>query len=210
VLLAGAYVAHSQGSVKFGNYGASTYIYVSYKPATGSATPIGGANTGPAPTAANYGTAGVIADGNDWSVALYGAVGANLSAVSLGPLSTSSAAPVVATFANGVSDRVAGTWTSSLNAAFSGAPNGTVATIEIVAWYSGTGDTFAQAQTAGLPWGESATANVTLGAPPGTPAILPATALGNFNVSSSVPEPSTIALGVIGASAFLMRLRRKQ
>jgi len=29
-------------------------------------------------------------------------------------------------------------------------------------------------------------------------------------LAAATPEPSTIALGVVGASAFLMRLRRKQ
>jgi len=209
-LLAGAYAVHAQGTVSFANYGTSTYIYVSYKALNGTTTPLGGANTGPTPTASNYGTAGVIGNGNDWTVALYGAVGANLSSLALGPLSTVSLAPVVQNFANGISDMTPGTWSSGLAASLPGSANGSTATVQIVAWYSGTGDTLSQAETAGLPWGESATANVVLGAPPGTPPGLPATALGNFTVTASVPEPSTVALGVLGASTFLMRLRRKQ
>ncbi len=37
--------------------------------------------------------------------------------------------------------------------------------------------------------------------------------MGNITLTagtSTLPEPSTIALGVMGASAFLMRLRKKQ
>jgi len=50
----------------------------------------------------------------------------------------------------------------------------------------------------------------TILAAPNAPGFEPQFA--NFNVSAAAvtPEPSTIALGVIGASAFLMRLRRKQ
>lgn len=45
----------------------------------------------------------------------------------------------------------------------------------------------------------------TLGAPPGTPGDLPASFTG-FIIT--VPEPSTIALGVIGAAALLLRRRK--
>lgn len=209
MLLAGAVVVQAQGTVSLGNFASAipTYLYISYHPVSGGAnTLLGGANTGPAPTALNYADPGVIANGNDWTVEIFGAIGSGLSSVALGP---TGATAHLATGSSGDHDAIAGTWGSTADAVFSSAPNGTVATIQLVAWYSGTGDTFDQAETAGLPWGESATQNVTLGAPPGTPAVLPVS-LGNFTVQTTVPEPSTIALGVIGASAFLMRLRRKQ
>jgi hypothetical protein len=200
VLLAGAFAVHGQGAVAFGNYGAlNTYLYVSYK----GGTKLGGANTGGTGNATDYGLAADIANGNYWSVQLYGAVGSGLASSALSPV-----AGITATLANGVNDKTAGTWASSLNGSFASAPNGTVATVQVYAWYNegGTVTSYATALADGLPTGSSAPANVTLGAPPGTPGPLPE-GLGNIVVA--VPEPSTIALGVMGASAFLMRLRRK-
>lgn len=211
-LLAGAFAVHAQGTVKLGNYGAlSTYLYVSYKATpTSTGVPLGGANSGPTPTLAN--AAAEVANGNDWTVALYGAIGSGLSSTALSPSGTT------ATFANGITDSTAGTWATTAYASFGTATTyaGTIATIQLYAWYNEGGQigSYAQAATDGVPVGYSATANVSLGGnqdpniggPPVTAPKMPE-ALGNFSVAA--PEPSTIALGVIGASAFLMRLRRK-
>jgi hypothetical protein len=198
-LLAGAYAVHAQGTVSFANYLVlATYIYVGF---AGPSSLLGGAASGPQPTLYNY--RAEISNGYDWTVQLYGAVGENLPSSSLSPL-----AGATAHFATGAPiDSTAGTWFSTFFYEFPDAPNGTVATVQLYAWYNdgGTITSVAQAFADGVPVGSSSTGNVTLGAPPVAPAILPE--LGNFNMF--IPEPSTLELGVMGASAFLMRLRRK-
>lgn len=211
-LLAGACVAYSQGTVFFGNYGdLSPYIYVTYKGAN-----IGGsaASTG---VAAND-----VGSGSSWSVGLYGAPGAGAAESSLALLNTAASVPVVATLETGSgADSTPGTWytgaigviPNSGGAGFSGAGN--TVSIQIDAWYNdgGTIGTYAAAVAAGVPVGQSLEANYTTGGPAasGPPATAPEmspAALGNIVVST--PEPSTVALGVMGASAFLLRLRRKK
>jgi hypothetical protein len=229
VLLAGAFMAHSQGTVAFGNYTAfatGSYMYVSLK--TPSATTMLGSATvvtSPASTAANY--AAETANGDDWTVALYGASGSGVAASGLSQLDTGFATgsttvlngiPVQANLADGTADGVVGTWYSGASGVVPGAFNGSPATVQVYAWYNdgGTISTYAAAQAAGVPTGFSATGSVpALGgafagntAPPGFPATMPQ--MGNITVSATVPEPSTIALGVMGASAFLLRLRKKQ
>jgi hypothetical protein len=209
-LLAGAYAVHAQGTVSFANYGTSTYLYVSYRPATGSPQALGGSTTGPTPTAGNY--AALTGNGLDWTVALYGAAGSGDAMSTLSPLPGATA-----TFANGVNDGTAGTWASSAVINVPGTTGaGSTATVQLYAWYNEGGliTSYAAAVAAGVPSGYSGLANVTLGGvepsgPPATAAALPVAQLGNFTVQA-IPEPSTIALGVIGASTFLMRLRRKQ
>ncbi len=215
-LLAGAYAVHAQGTVLIGNYGPVTpYIYVSYKPATGPTVNLGGANTGGqlGLTAAAYGNAATLANGNDWTVQLYGALGSGLASSSLSPL-----AGATTTMANGVTDPVAGTWFSTTVAQIgpSGTLAGAAATVQLYAWYNdgGTITSYDMAVADGVPAGFSATESLTTGGPNVTGPPSTASALTNpggvlnFSVSA-IPEPSTIALGVIGASAFLMRLRRK-
>jgi len=206
-LLAGACVAYSQGTVFFGNYlDMSPYLYVSYK----------GSKLGGAAGATTGNPTSDIANGNDWSVALYGAPGSGDAASTLSQLDTAASAPVVATFANGSSDGTAGTWYSGLIGVVpgSGAPgDGDLVSIQLKVWYNDGGTlTYAQALAAGDPTGSSLVENYTTGgpAPSGPPATAPdltAAGLGNIVLS---PEPSTVALGVMGASAFLMRLRRKK
>jgi hypothetical protein len=198
--MAGAYVAHGQGSVSFGNYAVlGTYLYVTLNGAK-----LGGAGTGdPSPTLSNW--ALQENKGADWTVSLYGSLGAGQPASQMSPLG------VTATVENGVGAGAGspGTWYSSGVAEFSSAPNGTVATLQVYAWYNDGGmiTSYASAVTDGVPTGVSSLANVTLAGPPASPANLPE---GLGNVVIAVPEPSTIALGIVGASTFLMRLRRKQ
>jgi hypothetical protein len=214
-LLAGAFVAHSQGTVAFGNYTAFSspnYMYVSL-----GSTKLGGTATGPAGTQGNY--AAETGNGTEWSVALYGAAGSGDAGSTLAPLNTAltGGVPVVATLADGSSDGVVGTWYSGASGVVpSTTGDGAAATVQVYAWYNagGTLTSYAAAKTAGVPTGFSATGNVTLGgpqtgAPPALPAAMPQ--LGNIGLTASVvPEPSTIALGIMGASAFLLRLRKKQ
>jgi len=214
-LLAGAYAVHAQGTVSFVNYGGAAYLYVSYKPAVGSPQLLGGSLAGPTATQANY--AQLTGNGADWTVALYGAAGAGDAASALSPLPGATA-----TFAasDGVGAGVPGTWASAVVATVPGTTGaGSMATVQLYAWYNAGGSitSYAQAVADGVPYGSSMLANVSLGGteptgPPATAANLPVAGLGNFNLSAptTTPEPSTIALGIIGASTFLMRLRRKQ
>jgi hypothetical protein len=207
-LLGGAFAIHAQGTLSFANYETGfAYLYVAYKPATGSPQLLGGSTLGPTPTLSNYGF--LTGNGNDWTVQLYAAAGANDSPFALSPL-----AGAIATFATGVPDDLPGTWFSYSVVDIPGTTlAGQFATVQLYAWYNGGGEitTFSQAVADDVPAGFSSTANVAVGGPnligpPNIPARLPISALGNFVVET--PEPSTIVLGVIGASVFLMRLRR--
>jgi hypothetical protein len=208
VLLAGAFVAHSQGTVTMQNYGTlATYIVVSLVSGSKS-TPLGGAATGPvSPTD--------TADGDLWTVGLYGAAGENDAASTLLPLLSATSVPVTASLADGSTDSTVGTWYSPVAGIVPGTTGpASSATVQIYAWYNGGGTitSYAAAKTAGVPTGFSATGNVPSlggGSPPLPPSNIP-NGLGNIAVTSVTPEPSTIALGVMGASAFLLRLRKKQ
>jgi hypothetical protein len=98
-------------------------------------------------------------------------------------------------------------------------PIGGTVTLAIGAWYNdnGTIGSLAAAQAAqGGIFGVSSLGTTVAEGNNITPPTLPGTANGgnpgisSFSLTSATPEPSTIALSVIGASAFLMRLRRKQ
>jgi len=94
----------------------------------------------------------------------------------------------------------------------SGLAPGTTEFVGIAAWYSGGGATsYASAVTDGTVEGYvESTSSLALGGGSSAPASLSGLGLTSFSLAGATPEPSTIALGVIGASAFLMRLRRKQ
>jgi hypothetical protein len=101
-LLAGAFVAHSQGTVSFANYLAlSTYIYVSL-----GSTKLGGSST---TTTGNPTTD--AGNGSDWTVALYGAMGSGVAASGLSQLNDASSVPVTAHLESwNAQDGAAGTW----------------------------------------------------------------------------------------------------
>lgn len=206
-LLAGAFVAHSQGlgTVTMGNYFALTsYIYVSY-----NGTKLGGTTTGaPAGTAtANVGK------GDDWTVALYGNVNSGDAQSTLQECTVSGGSGfATANFADGTTDKKTGTWYSGTIAAIPGtAGGGQAATLQLWAWYN-NGGTIISYATATVR-GQSALANLAstggpeTGLPPALPGNIPT--FPAFAVTGSgIPEPSTIALGVMGASGMLLRLRR--
>ncbi len=202
-LLAGASAVYAQGTISMANYGVlNTYLYVSYKAAGVAAVELGGSAVGPAATTSNYNLE--TANGNDWSVQLYAAPG--LNATTLLPVAGSTV--TLATAPTQI-----GTWASTVIASIPGTTGGSTgtATLELYAWYNAGGaiTSYATALADGVPTGTSAIATITGlggGNPPATAPSLPE-GLGNIVVA--VPEPSTIALGVMGASAFLMRLRRK-
>jgi hypothetical protein len=91
--------------------------------------------------------------------------------------------------------------------------SGTVLTVAIAVWNNGGGQytTLAEAQAAGEPWGISNTANDPTAVVPNLPTSMP-TSIESFSLGGpeiqSIPEPGTIALGALGASAFLFRRRQ--
>jgi len=223
-LLAGATAGYAQSSINWTDYvnpnsgtlGPNSGYYITI---WGGGTVTGSGNTSsddPAGTAVYSGTAlgatgsgsGPTGYGNgaNYTIGLYSAsTQAGLTAALVGaPGSTS-------TFSG---SGVAGSW--SEQATLSGSVvtvGGGQVWVELAAWYSGGGaTTYAQALAANVPVGTSNPGQVTEATAPATPSTLANTLINSgitdFNIKP-VPEPSTIALGVVGASAFLMRLRRK-
>ena len=84
--------------------------------------------------------------------------------------------------------------------------------VGLAAWYNagGTIHSYAAAFAAQDPAGYSeSSSTLGLSSLTGTPAVItPGIGLNSFSLAI-VPEPSTVALAVMGASAFLLRLRRK-
>jgi hypothetical protein len=176
--------------------------------------PLGGSATGSGVTAYGNGAA--------WTIALY----ASTSSSTPVTLQTSNEvasstfyttggtgkANVLETPALGGGAGYAGSWTGGGSAiALPGAT--TSAQIQLAAWYSGGGVTsYSGAVSAGVPVGASEIGMLSglggSGSPPATPPDLAGIGITSFSLTT-IPEPSTITLGVIGASAFLMRLRRK-
>jgi hypothetical protein len=84
-------------------------------------------------------------------------------------------------------------------------------TVALAAWNNegGTVNSLAAAEAGGTPWGISAqTASIAqTGGGSVQPPNIP-NSIADFSIGATVPEPSTIALGVIGASALLFRRRK--
>jgi len=93
-----------------------------------------------------------------------------------------------------------------------GVNEGALAFIQIRAWDTARGASYALAFASGAPdaWGSSGIFSVTTGAPNGSPPTTPATLVGltSFQLNP-VPEPSTFALAGLGAAALLLFRRRK-
>ena len=230
-LLAGAVVAYSQGTISFGNYAAiSPYIYVSLVGSTARLSPpytyppvlLGGFSTvttgNPVKDAAN---------GNDWTVALYGYAGWNDPSSMLMPVMVegSRGTPVTATFAN-AEIGTPGTWYST---ATGDIPGTTLAdqqaTVQLYAWYNDGGkvNSYATAYADGYPTGFSATANVLTGGPQLNGQTLDPTSLPSFQgvggsdamyggiifSPTQIPEPTTISLYLMAAAAFFSKAPRK-
>jgi hypothetical protein len=217
-LLAGAVGVYAQGQIHFDDYVTTTgdafEIQVwqvqpgnsqvfgnsaADSPAgtqTYSGVAVGGTATGSGPT--GYG------NGNNYSIELYAANGADA------PAGTLTAVPsALATFNT---TGFPGTWDAAGGVVVTvpQVPVGGTGSFQLQAWYNGGGTlTYAQAAAGGDPYGSSLQENITLGGATAPPVSL--NPITSFSLTTTtVPEPSTIALGVIGASAFLMRLRRKQ
>jgi hypothetical protein len=185
--------------------------------------PLGGAATGSGVTA--YG------NGNAWTIALYASTSSTI-AVALTTADEVASSTFVTTGGTGKANILespafgggagnAGAWALNYTAATTTALPGTAAgsggsaQVQLAAWYSGGGVTsYGTAVMDGLPAGASEIGIVSgLGGqgasgPPATAPDLAGLGITSFSLAT-IPEPSTIALGVLGASAFLMRLRRK-
>jgi hypothetical protein len=167
---------------------------------------IGGASSGGGPYS--------YSDGADYTVQVYAAPGLNDAASALLPV-TQYVTGFSTTAGAGQFKPVTFNTTSDID---HGIPNtsGDQATVAIAAWYNagGTITSLADAITAGVPEGLSVLANFSnlgaLGSPPATPPDLGegSVPITSFSLAIVTPEPSTIALGVIGASTLLFRRRK--
>jgi len=237
-LLAGAVGAYAQGTLIVGDYGNNFTIDVfgpqlltPTVQTTGQSAadqppgatvytgqPLGGSATGSGPTA--YG------NGALWTVALFAAPGTGNTAglataeASGTPIFTSlfqTSGGTGAANSGALGNDSAGLWALNLNSGAKTTLTGFTggATLQLEAWYSGGNNTYAT-DAAGLagsgPYGSSIIGNITAlggtGSPPATTPTLGASGITSFSLVTSVPEPSTIALGVIGASTLLFRRRK--
>ena len=154
--------------------------------------------------------------GNQFTAALYAAPGAgdSISSLLLVPqyegvmrqTSLSEGPEVLGTF---IPNAISGT--------DPGIPNtpvaSPIATVAVAAWYNdgGTITTLAQAEADGVPYGESLPVTITgLGESGASPPVTAPNLVGVQSFSLvTVPEPSTIALGLMGVCGFLARRRMK-
>jgi hypothetical protein len=209
-LLAGAVTGFSQGQVQMFDYGGSFAIelFTASSPLASTVTVSYGGFTGyeqqgntgsdDNPGSASYAGAPL---GPAYDVELLaGAGGSTLS--QLTPVAGS-------TVTSWLTGSGAGYWNAPTLVVTVPGVTGT-ATLAIAAWSSAY-PTLAAAEASGVTgvWGVSSIASEPLGFGSTPVPVLPA-GITSFSLANTVPEPSTIALGVIGASAFLMRLRRKQ
>jgi hypothetical protein len=232
-LLAGALSAYSQGILSFTDGGSSFAIQVFGPQSTAASTVlvVDGAYSGyeemgdtANANAANTSTGqGITSTAGNTVYAAGTALGTGYTVNLLyGPsTATTYAALTPVTAANG---GVVTTWFTAAHGnplvGFSGfwnsgntvlLPAPTTYTVAIAAWNneSGTVTSLAAAQAAGDPWGLSAMETYTAGISTVTPASLTDPTITSFSlVTTGVPEPSTIALGVMGVSALLIRRRK--
>jgi hypothetical protein len=217
-LLAGAASIYAQGEVNMLDYG-STFTIQVFNTQSSPTTPVtwggfSGSETqgqGPNSSLANPGATAYDTGtelGAGYSVELLGAPGTGVALTSL----VEEGSPITTWYTG--AQGLPGFWNSGANVPIQGSTVSGPATVAIAAWNNegGTVNSLAAAQaTPGDAWGVSTTGNVaSLGGVGGSaPGALPSS-ITSFSLATTVPEPSTIALGIIGASSFLMRLRRKQ
>jgi len=221
-VLAGTAGVYAQGTINMADYEASPAFNISvFAPSTTtpgvqssgntaadspagtqtySGQAIGGSTTGTGPF--NY------ANGNNYTVGLY------LATTQAGLVTALTGAPVGTTTFNTTASGI-GNWTySALNITDNNISPGTPVFVELAAWDNNGGaiTSYAAALAANLPAGHSVASTGTDalggGSPPVTAPGLGGLGLTSFNLTTTVPEPSTIAMGIMGASAFLFRRRK--
>jgi hypothetical protein len=215
-LLAGATAGYSQGQLNWSDYQGAAGGLPAFSISVFEGT-AGGPSGGPGntssdlpPGTATYTGAPLSAAGE--MIGLYDGTtaAAAQNAVATGtPIATD-------TFNNG--NAFPGRWdvTGSLTATDGANPSGTAVFVELAAWSGGFSSYAAALASGTASTGLSgvSSGSTTLGGggtPPAVSGTLAGIGLQSFSlVPAPTPEPSTIALGVIGASTFLMRLRRKQ
>jgi len=89
--------------------------------------------------------------------------------------------------------------TTAVTTSFAG---GTAVTVQMRAWEASGGTTYDAAVAAGKLYGSSNPVNLAVQVAPNTPQDMQGLA-----AFSLIPEPSTLALGVLGAAAFFLRRR---
>jgi len=218
-LLAGATLGYSQGVVNWSDY----------QPANNSVTPAlpaflitvwGPGTETPGTSGPVNNTSGDLPAGN----ATYSGAALSGSAFEVGLYVDTSAAAVQADILSGTPTATAPFLTGSDAGGwdFSGGFNATVPTLAsgtavfagLAAWSTADSATsYAMALSQGVATGfEVSTGTTTLGgggSPPATPGTLAGIGIQDFQLSTTtIPEPSTIALGVMGASALLFRRRK--
>lgn len=214
-MLAGALGANAQGTVNFNESGTYTiHIYGPQVASPGTSVsgngpndiPAGSTVYDPASEVGGSSTGTGLGNGNMVSVELYGAAGSGDPLSSLQPLSQYTGH--ISIKPGGAGQFVAAAQTGTDPGIPGSVANGN-ATVALAAWFNGGGayTSIVAAQAAGQPaaFSDTATINGTggFGTPPTTPPFI---GVNSFSLTG-VPEPSTIALGVMGASAFLMRRR---
>jgi len=225
-LLAGAVSGYSQGEVTFADYAGflQQQVFNSQTSAPSGATLVTVSNGGFTTTEYVGSTAAASPSGN----AVY-AAGTALSGSGYDAqlfTSATAGASISQLAADGgilhfqTSAAQLGFIKSSTLVTIPGLATGATGTYAIAAWAStgvdGAATTLATAQADGYAWGFSTTAFVTPGNPPvdlGAPQVVGGSPplsgdVEGFSLTSSVPEPSTVALGVMGASALLFRRRK--
>jgi hypothetical protein len=231
ILLAGTRLVHSQGSIYMNDYVGGSFLVQVFQAQPLASSPVlivDGSYSGyeemgnPANSfLSNPGTT-VYPDtpstigqfGTYYDVGLLGAAGTaatSYSQLSLAAGSVSSAWNSM--LALNPVNNTQGTWSSSDQlATIPGVSSSGLATIAIAVWQNtgaaGAASTLAAAQADGYTWGVSDMVTVTTATGTGMPPNLPTT-LTSFSMVDPVPEPSTIALGLMGGSAVLGSRRLK-
>jgi MYXO-CTERM domain-containing protein len=141
------------------------------------------------------GSPGVLASGSAYAAQLYvGPAGAAATS-----LTTNGVSGTIATFGTG---GLAGYVTGG-SRSIEGFAGGTTITAQVRAWATATGSSWETATTRG----ESITVQVTLASGNNQPPNL--VGLQAYSISPVVPEPSSIALGLLGLGAVALIRRRK-
>jgi hypothetical protein len=215
--MASASGAFAQGTINWNDHSAGTLEIQIYSPnpaspgvaQTGNSagdTPSGSTVYGGVPIGGNATDSGATGygNGNNFTAQLYAAPGtvASFSSLTAVPQYTANFFTVAAGTGYFKGPAISG------DPGVPGVAAGSTATLALAAWYNGGGafTSYAAAVAGNVPSGTSTLWQESLGGPPNTPPFL--TGLTSFSLTTtSAPEPSTIALGVMGASAFLLRRR---